>query len=163
VAICDYCGATYRGGAAVHGKLRFCTHQCRDKGRVLELLDQIPPSMIEDQIDKIRAGPCPECGSRASIDVHKSYKVYSALVWTSWRTRSHFCCQSCGRRHQAKALASSALLGWWGIPFGLLITPWQIVRNLLAMMRKADRASPDLERSVRIDLANALARSNAQT
>jgi hypothetical protein len=119
--------------------------------------------MIEDQIDKVRAGPCEECGARANIDVHKSYKVYSALVWTSWKTRSHFCCQSCGRRHQGKALVSSALLGWWGVPFGLLITPWQIMRNVLAMTRKADRASPDLERSVRIDLANALARSNAQT
>ena len=82
MAVCDYCGTTYRGGAAVHGKLRFCTHQCRDRGRILELLDSFPPAAIDEQIESERVGPCAECGARANIDIHKSHKVYSALVWT---------------------------------------------------------------------------------
>jgi hypothetical protein len=157
MAACDYCGTTYRGGAAKHGALRFCTNQCRDRGAVLELLDALPPASIDQEIENARVGPCEECGARANVDIHKSHRVYSALVWTSWKTLSHFCCQSCGRRHQIKAIAFSGALGWWGIPFGLFITPYQLVRNVAGMLRRADRPSPDFVRVMRVALAERVA------
>jgi hypothetical protein len=105
MAVCDYCGTTYRGGAAIHGR-RFCTHQCRDRGRVLELLDDVPPSAIHRRVEEVRAGPCPECGAQANVDFHKSHRIWSAMFYTTW-TRTHFCCQACGRRHQMKDAAFS--------------------------------------------------------
>jgi hypothetical protein len=157
MAVCEYCGTTYRGGAAVHGKHRFCTNQCRDRGRILELLDAFPTAAIEKEIEKEHAGPCPECGARANIDIHKSHKVYSAFVWTSWKTQSHICCQSCGRKHQLKAIAYSGSLGWWGVPFGLIITPVQLLRNVAGMLRRADRPSNDFARTMRVHLAERVA------
>lgn len=162
MAVCDYCGTTYRGGAAVHGKLRFCTHQCRDRGQILELLNAFSPSTVDEQIRKASLGPCPECGALANIDVHMSHKVYSALLWTSWKTLSHVCCQSCGRRHQMKAIAYSGSLGWWGVPFGLIITPYQLIRNIAGMMRRADRPSPDFTRMMRLNLAKRLAAAQSK-
>lgn len=153
MAVCDYCGTTYRGGAAVHGNLRFCTHQCRDRGRILELLDEFAPKVIDAEIQKLRTGPCEECGAQANIDIHKSYRVHSVVIWTQWRSLSHLCCQSCGRKHQWKAIGYSGTLGWWGLPFGPIITPIQIARNFFAIMRRADRPSPDFTRIMRVHLA----------
>ena len=53
MAVCDYCGTTYRGGAAVYGKLRFCTHQCRDRGKVLEILDHVAPAIVDEEIERV--------------------------------------------------------------------------------------------------------------
>ena len=156
MAVCDYCGTTYRGGAAHYGKLRFCTHQCRDRGRVLELLDEVPPSAIDRCVDQVRTGPCPECGTRANVDYHKSHRIWSAMVYTTWNTRTHFCCQSCGRKHQMLGVAFSGLLGWW-MPIGFFITPFQIARNIAGMLRRGDRPSSDLVRMVKIDMAERMA------
>jgi hypothetical protein len=121
-----------------------------------------PPAVIDELIEKERAGPCSECGARANIDIHKAHKVHSALVWTSWKSLSHVCCQSCGRKHQMKAIAYSGFLGWWGVPFGLIITPYQLVRNIAGMLRRADRPSPDFVRAVRVHLAERVATSQSR-
>ena len=49
----------------------------------------------------------------------------------------------------------SALLGWWGIPWGLLITPIQILRNGFELMKRAEspHASAELVRIVRMHMA----------
>jgi hypothetical protein len=152
MAVCDYCGTTYGGGAAVHGKLRFCTHQCRDRGKVLEVLDHVAPSIVDEEIERVRLQPCPECGGHTGVDIHKSHRIWSAMLYTTWKTTSHFCCRACGRKHQLKSLAFSGLLGWW-MPIGFFITPFQMVRNVKGILRRSDAASDDLQRSVRIDFA----------
>jgi hypothetical protein len=159
MAVCDYCGVTYRGGAATHGKLRFCTHHCRDRGKVLEVLDRVAPSVMDEEIERVRWQPCPECGGLSGVDIHKSHRIWSALVYTRWSTSSHFCCQSCGRKHQLRSFAFSGLLGWW-MPLGFLITPFQMVRNLKGMLRRGDLASDDLQRNVRIDFARRIAEAS---
>src|SRR6202166_1364275 len=143
MAVCDYCGTTYRGGAAVHGNIRFSTNQCRDRGKWLEVLDPVPPCVVDQEIERVRLQPCPECGALTGVDIHKSHRIWSAMIYTTWRSTSHFCCQSCGRKHQLKSLAFSGLLGWW-MPIGLLITPFQIMQNVKGTFRRGDRASNDL-------------------
>jgi hypothetical protein len=46
------------------------------------------------------------------------------------------------------------LVGWWGFPWGLIITPVQIGRNLAGMMRSPEDKTPPpaLERIVRTTL-----------
>jgi hypothetical protein len=46
--------------------------------------------------------------------------------------------------------------GWWGFPFGLLVTPWQLMKNVSGLMRSSDHPSGELERIVKLDLANNL-------
>jgi hypothetical protein len=127
----------------------------------LELLEDVPPSAIDRRVEQVRAGPCPECGGRANVDYHKSHRIWSAMIYTTWKTRTHFCCQSCGRKHQMKDAAFSGLLGWW-MPIGFLVTPFQIGRNIAGMMRRGDQASADLVRSVKIDMAQRIAAGTLQ-
>jgi hypothetical protein len=40
------------------------------------------------------------------------------------------------------AIATSSVLGWWGFPWGLLVTPVQIARNIVGLFATPDPASP---------------------
>jgi hypothetical protein len=157
MAVCEYCGKTYRGGAAVGGKHRFCTHQCRDKGVILDQLDGWSDEDIWQYIDEASRGPCPECGADAPIDVHKFHDAWSVIIWTSWKTGSKVCCRACGFKEQRGAAIYTGLRGWWGFPWGF-ITPIQIVRNIVAMSRKASGIpSSDFVRIVKLNLAARIA------
>jgi hypothetical protein len=48
----------------------------------------------------------------------------------------------------------SAVLGWWGFPFGLILTPVQMTRNIIGMCRGSGtgQPSPDLRRLVLANL-----------
>jgi hypothetical protein len=51
--------------------------------------------------------------------------------------------------------AFSLAFGWWGIPWGLTLTPVQIGRNLFAVASPPDPSKPSarLERIVRMNIA----------
>jgi hypothetical protein len=57
----------------------------------------------------------------------------------------------------------SLLLGWWGIPWGLLVTPVQIARNIGGLMRRRDETGPtkQLEKLVKLSLAQHIAAQSA--
>jgi len=57
------------------------------------------------------------------------------------------------------ALAFTSLFGWWGMPWGLIFTPVQIVRNLRALLASInpDGPSNELVQMVRSDLSSRLA------
>jgi hypothetical protein len=157
VAHCDYCGTYFSGGSIKRGNYRFCNGVCADKGAVLTALDSCSVEEIDEYISSFHSGPCPRCGARANVDVHQSHRVYSVLVYTRWQTNKHFCCQKCGRNQQLKDLGFSMLCGWWGFPFGLIITPLQIVKNIIGIVRPSDRPSRDLQRIAKLELAQKLA------
>jgi hypothetical protein len=157
VAHCDCCGTYFYGGSIERGKYRFCNGVCAEKGAVLAVLDCFSPEEIDRHIASAHAGPCPLCGAHANVDVHQSHRVYSIIVYISWRTKMHFCCQKCGRKEQLKDLGFCMACGWWGVP-GLVITPVQILKNIIGIMRVSDRPSRDLQRIVKLNLAESLAR-----
>jgi hypothetical protein len=157
VAHCDYCGIYFSGGSIKRGDYQFCNGVCADKGAVLTALDSCPAEEIDEYIWSFHSGPCPRCGARANVDVHQSHRVYSLLVSTHCETRTHFCCQKCGRKQQLKDLGFSMLCGWWGFPDGPIITPSQIVKNITGIMRASDRPSRDLQRIAKLELAHKLA------
>lgn len=152
---CDYCGQFFRGGSLKQGQYRFCNGVCLERGKILSLLDKNSPTEIDNYIVSLRKGKCKECSRFANVDFHKSHTVYSVIFYTSWKTVTHFCCKKCGRKHQATATLYSLLLGWWGI--GFFVTPLQIGRNVIGMLRTDDRPSGDLNRFARLQLANELA------
>jgi hypothetical protein len=83
------------------------------------------------------------------------YSVWSAVYVTRWKTQSFIVCKSCGTKAQVRGLLFSGLLGWWGIPWGLFITPMQIVRNIAALRRSTDPVVPsdELRRVAQVHLA----------
>src|ERR1700761_9331077 len=126
MAVCDYCNKKFGLFGVNDNGYSFCSAKCRDQARqLLAPLDHLTPQEIQSHIDHARAGPCRACGGPGPIDLHHSYRVYSVVVLTSWSTQNHFVCRACARKAQLKSLGFSALLGWWGFPFGFVLTPVQ--------------------------------------
>jgi hypothetical protein len=161
---CDYCGSRIFFGGVTQGPMHFCNKKCHQNGFLLPVANQLPPEMIQQQIELIHGGMCPKCKGRGPVDVHTSYMIYSAIILTQWSTRPQISCRSCGRKAQFGNLAISLLAGWWGIPWGLIFTPIQVVRNITALCTDPDPARPSaqLDRLVRLGLAQQfLARQKA--
>lgn len=160
MAICDNCSKKFNLFGVHENGYSFCSANCRDRARaVLKSLDAVAPAEIESYIERARAGPCATCGGPGPVDLRRSYRVYSMILLTSWSTQNHFVCRACARKEQLKSLGFSTLLGWWGFPFGLIVTPIQIVRNIAALAGGADpgKASQRLQNILKLNLARKIA------
>ena len=157
MAKCDYCGSTIIIGGKRDKNGRFCNQKCQARGTLLTISRQIPEANVQEQVWKAHQGACPKCNGSGPVDVHVSHKVWSALVLTSWSSKPELCCRSCGSKSQLGSAAFSLALGWWGFPWGIVLTPVQIGRNLFGILRQPDasKPSPQLEKLVRMNLAAA--------
>ncbi|WP_165219904.1 hypothetical protein [Aquisphaera insulae] len=130
MATCDFCGTSILFGGVREGDLRFCNQKCAANLPLLRASRAVPDEAVDQHAGLIHQGPCPKCGGPGPVDVHTSHRVYSALVFTSWSSHPEVCCVSCARKKYLKHGATSLILGWWGFPWGLIMTPVQVLRNL---------------------------------
>lgn len=165
MAKCDYCGTTIILGGKKDGNFRFCNDRCREKGYVLSLAKQVPSDVLDRNTEEIFRGNCPRCHSLGPVDVHKVHRVWSALVLTSWSSTPQVCCRSCATKSQIGGILYSLILGWWGFPWGIFLTPVQITRNLVGLVRGPDlsRPSDDLRKLILVSLAAQLAEARRRT
>jgi hypothetical protein len=166
MAKCSYCGSTIIVGGVRSGEERFCNNKCASNGYVLKAAEQVPSEVIERQVEEVFRGNCPKCRGTGPVDVHKVHRVWSALVLTRWTTFSQVCCRSCATKSQAGGALFSAVFGWWGFPWGLVLTPVQVSRNILGMCAGPDssRPSDDLRRLVLVNLgARSIQQSRQKT
>jgi hypothetical protein len=145
MAKCANCGRTIVFGGATDGANRFCGKPCRGAFHLGRASSQLPDGFILEKAQLVHSGPCPKCGGAGPVDLHTAYSVWSAAIITRWSQNSEVCCRPCGNKAKLKATAFSALLGWWGFPWGLLVTPAQIIRNLGYMVRRSDQSRPSNE------------------
>lgn len=119
------------------------------------LADQIPRETLDQHLQAIFRGKCPKCSGEGPIDIHTSYFVWSILILTSWENTPNMCCKSCGVKGQALSALGSLFLGWWGFPWGIIMTPVQVARNIAAIFRSGDPDTPseELKRQVKLLLA----------
>ena len=155
MATCANCKTIFFLGGVTDATERFCSDRCQSQGRLLRLSTLIPPSAVQAMTEQVRHGTCPDCGGAGPVEAFVSHRVWSAVFKTQWTTHQHVCCRPCATRKQLTAMGYSALLGWWGIPWGLLITPIQILRNGFELMKRAEspHASAELVRIVRMHMA----------
>jgi hypothetical protein len=160
MAKCAYCGTTILFGGKKIEDLTFCSDKCLANGQVALVAKQVPDDLVASQARTIHAGPCPVCSQRRGpVDVHTSHKVTSFILMTQWSSNPRVSCRSCGVKAQAVGLLHSLFLGWWGFPWGILMTPVQIIKNLAGMLRNETSMNPSgqLEQLVRMNIAaNAL-------
>jgi hypothetical protein len=158
MAACDYCGATILWGGTRDGDFVFCNETCHSNGVFVTLIDQIPPEISQTRLRQVHQGQCPECGGPGPVDVHTSHNVTSAFVMTWWNSKPKVCCRSCGVKNQLIGLVWSGALGWWGFPWGLIMTPIQLLRNLTGLVQPPDRSTPtpQLRKMVNLELASRL-------
>lgn len=139
---CPTCGLSVLFGGVKDGDKKYCSKKCYEADEVNRIAKHIPEDAVVSLTNKIRNGKCPVCQGHGPIDVHKSYFVYSVIIYTSYKTKEHIVCKQCARKKQLSSLFLSTVLGWWGIPFGLIITPVQIVKNLIALFKNPGEISP---------------------
>lgn len=144
MASCGYCGSTILFGGVRSGDQRFCDRKCAQKAAVTEAVKHLPPHAIEEAIAQIRRSNCPKCGGMGPLDARRYYQVWSALFMTRWSSTTQVSCHSCATRRSLGAIAYCLLLGWWGFPWGIVMTPTQISRNLRAMRERSTDAQPSL-------------------
>lgn len=163
MAKCGYCGSSILMGGARAGDQRFCNNTCLQNARILSITKNVPNDVLERKIEEVWRGNCPKCRSLGPVDVHKVHEVWSALVLTRWTTQSQISCRSCATKRQFGGMAFSAALGWWGFPWGLILTPVQISRNIIGLSRGPDPSRPSdaLRKAVLVNLGLQMAKAAA--
>ena len=160
MAKCGYCNATVMFGLR-DGDQRFCNEKCKRNAYVLRMSKLVPVETLDGEVEAIYRGNCPNCHLRGPVDIHKYYEVLSFVAVTRWTTKQQISCHSCGRKRQLGAIALSFVGGWWGFPFGLVLTPIQITRNIIAMCSPSHASSPsvNLRNLIQLTLGEQIARS----
>ncbi len=88
---------------------------------------------LEKYSEKLRKLACPICGqTEQKLNGTIAHIVKSFLIFTTYKTEPFIACPRCLDKKNNDALISSAILGWWGIPWGILKTPAYIYRNVKA-------------------------------
>jgi hypothetical protein len=160
MARCAACGETILFGGAKQGELRFCNSICLNKGQALAAAQAsaaaVPEHVAQALARELHQSNCPKCKGPGPVDVHTSYWVWSALAMTRWGTQQQLKCRSCAVKSQVGNLFFSGVLGWWGLPWGLLLTPVQVGRNFIAIFTPPDpsQPSPKLLQVARVQIAS---------
>src|SRR5438105_2023640 len=154
MASCATCGTTILFGGINAGGMRFCNKKCAEKCIFLATAQSIPDDLVRSEAARVFAGQCPKCGGEGPTDLRFHHRVHSMIYLTQWKSHASMSCAACAKKQQIGSIFYCAGLGWWGFPFGLVITPVQIVRNINEIA-KAKRTEPSeaLLRHVRLVIA----------
>ena len=153
---CDFCSSSARFSALLDEGQRFCSKACLRNARLLEVSEDISKEEILSHAFSIKKGTCPECQQAGSkTEVRRYYRVWSVGIFTQWTNRAHICCHSCGRKTNLGSIVFCTLFGWWGIPWGVIMTPAQILANITEMFKPLADPAPSeaLLQAARLDLA----------
>ena len=115
---------------------------------------EVPEDEIEEALTAFHQGDCPCCGGPGPVDFHFSYRVISFVVLTQFQTIPKISCRSCAQKSKLGNFFATLFLGWWGIPFGLIITPIYLCKNLYSLMFpvSADYPSDQLREFIRLNI-----------
>lgn len=105
---------------------------------------KLTESELKELNSKIANLTCPECGQKNEQLVGTLIRtVKSFIVLTSYKKVPIITCKSCADKKRKNAMISTALLGWWGIPFGLFRTPIALIATLTDK-NKSEEISEDI-------------------
>ncbi|MEW4566938.1 hypothetical protein AB1L88_03635 [Tautonia sp. JC769] len=155
---CDLCNTIILFGAIEEDGLTFCNDKCREDAVLYRMAGLFPEEEVRKHVEQAHRSDCPVCGGPGPVDVHVTHHIWSLVFISSCQNRIHICCRSCGMKARVRAVFGSGLLGWWGVPWGMLGTPVQMLRNVIGMMMLPDPDIPSarFERWARLDLATHL-------
>jgi hypothetical protein len=85
---------------------------------------------IEEYCALIQAVPCPICHSAAEpLNATVTSKVSSFIILTTWKKELAIACPKCLDKLSESATSHSIIVGWWGIPWGIIRTIKAISSN----------------------------------
>jgi hypothetical protein len=156
MAACPTCNNTILFGGRKRDGVRYCNARCMATSATADISQSIPPAVLQEAVQRVLAGPCPLCEGTGPVDAFTSHRIASLILVTSWRSEPRISCRGCATRRQIGGLFYSLFFGWWGIPWGFVMTPVQITRNLVGLTRQANPSPRDdalFEALVRQELA----------
>ena len=145
MATCNTCAKTILFGGHKRDGLRFCGDDCLEQGVLLLEANALPEEMVLEAAANVHRGLCPVCGGSGPVDVHTSHRIWSFVFMSSWSSKPVISCRPCGLRRQWGGLFFSAAAGWWGFPWGFIMTPVQIIKNLKGAASPPDPTRPSSE------------------
>jgi endogenous inhibitor of DNA gyrase (YacG/DUF329 family) len=93
-------------------------------------LNKVDDSQLNNYLSLVRNQPCPTCGDKSQqLNAVLSTTVISAIIFTHYKKALSIGCPTCLKKANQKATLKTALLGWWGIPWGLIRTPQALIKN----------------------------------
>ena len=94
-------------------------------------LIEVNDNRFESYLSLIRSQPCPVCTSNAQpLNAALSGTVMSFILLTQYKKKLLIACPTYLHTANQDATVKTALLGWWGFPWGLIRTPQALVRNI---------------------------------
>ena len=86
----------------------------------------------------LRSLPCPVCGGESEkLNLTVAHTVISYIVMTSSKKEIVIACPDCLDKKNDDAIFKTAVLGWWGFPWGFFRTPRALWLNW--SMKKGNR------------------------
>ena len=99
-------------------------------------LNDVDDNQLNNYLTLVRNQPCPTCGDQSQqLNAVLSTTVISAIIFTHYKKAFSIGCPTCLKKANQKAILKTALLGWWGIPWGLVRTPQSLVKNIRTSKR----------------------------
>ncbi|MGN8072744.1 hypothetical protein [Mucilaginibacter sp. 22184] len=93
-------------------------------------LNHIDDSQLNNYLALVRNQACPTCGDQSQqLNAVLSTTVISAIIFTHYKKAFSIGCPTCLKRANQKATLKTALLGWWGLPWGIIRTPQALISN----------------------------------
>ena len=114
---------------------------------------ELSESEFNEYCEILRNHPCPKCNSKTQkINATMVGRVISMLIMTNYEKSLKVACSNCLDEMHSKANMKSALLGWWGIPWG----PIQTIRSFIfnSIMKKNNRTKKPNEIFVGFIISN---------
>lgn len=103
------------------------------KGAVAAQNTELSVEQIDAYCERIQNLECPQCrSSSSSLNGIVSAQVMSFIVITNYQKKLSIACESCLRKNLNSSLTTSLILGWWGLPWGIIRTIQAITINLKA-------------------------------
>jgi len=88
---------------------------------------------ITELSEKIRNLPCPMCSNKTvKLNGTVMHTAKSFIFFSTFRKEPIVACPDCLDKKNQESIVSTALLGWWGFPWGFFKTPFYIYYNIKA-------------------------------
>ena len=90
----------------------------------------VDPGTLSKYTNLLRSQPCPICNSTANkLNATIAATVMSFIILTNYKKELIIACPDCLDKKNNDAMLKSALLGWWGLPWGIIRTIQSLILN----------------------------------
>ncbi|MGZ3871828.1 MAG: hypothetical protein ACXVJD_02855 [Mucilaginibacter sp.] len=92
--------------------------------------EKTQPENIDDYTALLRSLPCPLCNKTdGKLNATITASVISFVFFTHYRKELKIGCPQCLNKQNNNAMIRTAILGWWGLPWGIIRTPQALILN----------------------------------